>query len=92
MPIATRKPTIRQLGIKYGGTPIPPDDPIFKPGFTVGATVPYRQRPADSTNGAASTAPAEPVGSGYERQRMGLAANARSRLPELAARRSSKQT
>ncbi len=51
--------TGRELGIKYGGTPIPPDDPIFRPGFTIGATVPYRQRPAGSTSEASSTAPTD---------------------------------
>ena len=59
MSSTTGKMTGRELGIKYGGTPIPPDDPIFRPGFTIGATVPYRQRPAGSTSEASDTAPTE---------------------------------
>ena len=57
MTLPDGKMTGRELITKYGGTAIPPDDPIFKPGFTIGATVPYRQRPAGSTSEASSTAP-----------------------------------
>ncbi|MEF8770537.1 MAG: hypothetical protein ABTS16_19475 [Candidatus Accumulibacter phosphatis] len=59
MSLPDGKMTGRELITKYGGTAIPPDDPIFKPGFTIGATVPYRQRPAGSTSEASSTAPTE---------------------------------
>lgn len=59
MTSTTGKPTITESATKYGIKPIPPDDPIFKPGFTVGATVPYRQRPVGSTSKVSSTAPAE---------------------------------
>ena len=59
MTLPDGKMTGRELITKYGGTAIPPDDPIFKPGFTIGATVPYWQRPAGSTSGASSTAPTE---------------------------------
>jgi hypothetical protein len=59
MSSTTGKMTHRELGMKYGIPEIPPDDPTFKPGFTIGATVPYRQRPAGSTNEASSSAPNE---------------------------------
>lgn len=49
--------TIRESAIKHGLTPIPPGDPIYQNGFTIGATKSYRQRPAGSTTTESSTAP-----------------------------------
>jgi hypothetical protein len=43
----TRKRTIHEIAMKHGSRgSIPADDPIYKQGWTIGSTVPYRQRPA----------------------------------------------
>ena len=58
MSTTTGATTISEEGIKHGLTPIPPDDPIYKNGWTIGATMPYRQAPNGSQNEASATAPA----------------------------------
>ena len=41
-----RKPTHGEIAMKYGSRgPVPADDPIFKQGWVIGTTSPYRQPP-----------------------------------------------
>ncbi len=62
MSTTTGKLTRTEIAMKYGSKgAIPADDPIFDNGFQIGATKPYRQAPAGSTEKASSAAQDDPM-------------------------------
>lgn len=59
MPTTTGKSTLAEIAMKYGGRPLPADDPLHNGSWHVGASKPYKVRPAGTEKTRTEPAPSQ---------------------------------